>query len=61
MSFFGATTAGQRYRGPPQAHSSADAGTRKSQLWFGRHAERCDNIGRLLRVALNFLFNGRFD
>jgi uncharacterized circularly permuted ATP-grasp superfamily protein/uncharacterized alpha-E superfamily protein len=30
-------------------------------LWFGRHAERCDNIGRLLRVALNMLFNVRFD
>jgi uncharacterized circularly permuted ATP-grasp superfamily protein/uncharacterized alpha-E superfamily protein len=30
-------------------------------LWFGRHAERCDNIGRLLRVALNILFNVRFD
>jgi len=30
-------------------------------LWFGRHAERCDNIARLLRVALNFLFNVRFD
>ena len=30
-------------------------------LWFGRHAERCDNIGRLLRVALTFLFNVRFD
>jgi uncharacterized circularly permuted ATP-grasp superfamily protein/uncharacterized alpha-E superfamily protein len=30
-------------------------------LWFGRHAERCDNIGRLLRVALNFLFLVRFD
>ena len=30
-------------------------------MWFGRHAERCDNIGRLLRVALNFLFNVRFD
>ena len=30
-------------------------------LWFGRHVERCDNIGRLLRVALNFLFNVRFD
>ena len=30
-------------------------------LWYGRHAERCDNIGRLLRVALNFLFNVRFD
>ncbi|MES2264422.1 MAG: circularly permuted type 2 ATP-grasp protein [Pseudomonadota bacterium] len=24
-------------------------------FWFGRNAERCDNIGRLLRVALNFL------
>ncbi|SFV15914.1 circularly permuted type 2 ATP-grasp protein [Pseudoduganella namucuonensis] len=30
-------------------------------LWFGRHAERCDNIGRLLRVVLNILFNVRFD
>lgn len=30
-------------------------------LWFGRYAERCDNIARLLRVALNFLFNVRFD
>jgi uncharacterized circularly permuted ATP-grasp superfamily protein/uncharacterized alpha-E superfamily protein len=26
-------------------------------FWFGRHAERCDNMGRLLRVALNVLFN----
>jgi hypothetical protein len=25
--------------------------------WFGRHAERCDDIGRLLRVALTYLFN----
>lgn len=30
-------------------------------LWFGRHAERTDNICRLLRVALDFLFNVRFD
>lgn len=30
-------------------------------LWYGRHAERCDNIARLLRIALNFLFNVRFD
>ncbi|WP_426112920.1 circularly permuted type 2 ATP-grasp protein [Massilia sp. PWRC2] len=30
-------------------------------LWFGRHAERCDNLARLLRVALTFLFNARFD
>jgi uncharacterized alpha-E superfamily protein len=30
-------------------------------LWFGRHAERCDQIGRLLRVALHYLFNVRFD
>lgn len=30
-------------------------------LWFGRNAERCDNTGRLLRVALNYLFNVRFD
>ena len=26
-------------------------------FWFGRHAERCDNTARLLRVALDFLFN----
>ena len=26
-------------------------------FWFGRHTERCDNIARLLRVALNVLFN----
>ncbi len=26
-------------------------------FWFGRNAERCDNIARLLRVSLNFLFN----
>ena len=25
-------------------------------LWFGRNAERCDNIARLLRVALNSVF-----
>jgi uncharacterized circularly permuted ATP-grasp superfamily protein/uncharacterized alpha-E superfamily protein len=30
-------------------------------LWYGRHAERCDNTGRLLRVALTYLFNVRFD
>jgi uncharacterized alpha-E superfamily protein len=30
-------------------------------LWFGRHAERCDNICRLLRVALNILFDDRLD
>ncbi|MDC8772315.1 circularly permuted type 2 ATP-grasp protein [Roseateles albus] len=28
-------------------------------FWFGRNAERCDNIARLLRVSLNFLFNLR--
>jgi len=28
-------------------------------LWFGRHTERCDNICRLLRVALHILFNVR--
>jgi uncharacterized circularly permuted ATP-grasp superfamily protein/uncharacterized alpha-E superfamily protein len=28
-------------------------------FWFGRNAERCDNIARLLRVSLNFLFNFR--
>jgi uncharacterized circularly permuted ATP-grasp superfamily protein/uncharacterized alpha-E superfamily protein len=33
----------------------------ENMLWFGRHAERCDNIARLLRVALNILFNVRFD
>ena len=26
-------------------------------FWFGRHAERCDNTARLLRVSLDFLFN----
>lgn len=26
-------------------------------FWLGRNAERCDNIARLLRVALNVLFN----
>ena len=30
-------------------------------LWYGRNAERCDNIGRLLRIALTYLFNIRFD
>ncbi len=28
-------------------------------FWFGRHSERCDNIARLLRVALNILFDVR--
>ncbi len=28
-------------------------------FWFGRHTERCDNIARLLRVALNVLFEVR--
>lgn len=28
-------------------------------FWFGRHTERCDNIARLLRVALNILFDVR--
>lgn len=26
-------------------------------FWFGRHAERYDNIARLTRITLNFLFN----
>lgn len=26
-------------------------------FWFGRNAERCDNVARLTRVSLNFLFN----
>ena len=26
-------------------------------FWFGRHAERCDNIARLIRTALDFLLN----
>ncbi|MBC3921016.1 circularly permuted type 2 ATP-grasp protein [Undibacterium sp. CY18W] len=29
--------------------------------WFGRNTERCDNIARLLRVTLNFLFHVRPD
>ncbi len=28
-------------------------------LWFGRHTERCDNVARLLRVALNIVFDVR--
>lgn len=30
-------------------------------LWYGRHAERCDNVCRLLRVALNFLSGVRLE
>jgi uncharacterized circularly permuted ATP-grasp superfamily protein/uncharacterized alpha-E superfamily protein len=56
----------------PQTHSigSADlvrddtnlsSRVAENLLWFGRHAERCDNSARLLRVALNYLFNVRFD
>ena len=30
-------------------------------FWFGRHAERCDNIARLLRVTLDFQFRSRPD
>jgi uncharacterized circularly permuted ATP-grasp superfamily protein/uncharacterized alpha-E superfamily protein len=41
--------------------SNLSSRTAENLLWFGRHAERCDNIGRLLRVALNILFNVRFD
>jgi uncharacterized alpha-E superfamily protein len=41
--------------------TSLSSRTAENLLWFGRHAERCDNIGRLLRVALNMLFNVRFD
>ena len=39
--------------------TSLSSRTAENLLWFGRHAERCDNIGRLLRVALNILFNVR--
>lgn len=28
-------------------------------LWFGRHAERCDDVARLLRIALDVLYNVR--
>jgi uncharacterized circularly permuted ATP-grasp superfamily protein/uncharacterized alpha-E superfamily protein len=31
----------------------------ENMFWFGRHSERCDNIGRLLRVSLNILFDAR--
>lgn len=41
--------------------TSLSSRTAENLLWFGRHAERCDNICRLLRVALNILFNVRFD
>ena len=30
-------------------------------FWFGRNSERCDNIARLMRVTLNFLFNVRYE
>ncbi|MDB5869498.1 MAG: hypothetical protein JWP96_1830 [Polaromonas sp.] len=30
-------------------------------FWFGRNAERCDNIARLMRVTLNVLFNVRYE
>jgi len=39
--------------------TSLSSRTAENLLWFGRHAERCDNICRLLRVALNILFNVR--
>jgi uncharacterized circularly permuted ATP-grasp superfamily protein/uncharacterized alpha-E superfamily protein len=41
--------------------TSLSSRTAENLLWFGRHAERCDYIGRLLRVALNILFNARSD
>lgn len=41
--------------------TSLSSRTAENLLWFGRHAERCDNICRLLRVALNILFNVRAD
>jgi len=41
--------------------TSLSSRTAENLLWFGRHAERCENIARLLRVALNILFNVRFD
>jgi uncharacterized circularly permuted ATP-grasp superfamily protein/uncharacterized alpha-E superfamily protein len=55
-----------RESGTPGEHLVRDDTNLSSRLaenllWFGRHAERCDNIARLLRVALNFLFNVRFD
>jgi uncharacterized circularly permuted ATP-grasp superfamily protein/uncharacterized alpha-E superfamily protein len=31
----------------------------ENMFWFGRHTVRCDNIGRLLRVSLNILFDAR--
>ena len=30
-------------------------------FWFGRNVERCDNIARLMRITLNFLFNVRHE
>jgi uncharacterized circularly permuted ATP-grasp superfamily protein/uncharacterized alpha-E superfamily protein len=41
--------------------TSLSSRTAENLLWFGRHADRCENIARLLRVALNILFNVRFD
>ena len=41
--------------------ASLSSRTAENLLWFGRHSERCENIARLLRVALDILFNERFD
>jgi len=41
--------------------TSLSSRTAENLLWFGRHVERCDNVCRLLRVALNILFNVRVD
>jgi uncharacterized circularly permuted ATP-grasp superfamily protein/uncharacterized alpha-E superfamily protein len=53
----------RRIRGEDLVREDTNLSSRTAEnlLWFGRHAERCDNIGRLLRVALHILFNVRFD
>jgi uncharacterized circularly permuted ATP-grasp superfamily protein/uncharacterized alpha-E superfamily protein len=52
-----------RIRGEDLVRDDTNLSSRMAEnlLWFGRHAERCDNTGRLLRVALNILFNVRFE
>ncbi|WP_288378018.1 circularly permuted type 2 ATP-grasp protein [uncultured Massilia sp.] len=37
--------------------SNLSSRTAENLLWFGRHAERCENVCRLLRVAFGFLLN----
>jgi len=53
----------RRIRGEDLVREDTNLSSRVAEdlLWFGRHAERCDNICRLLRVALTILFNMPFE